>query len=108
MIDFFSTDNYGIVLRKIIRVFKPYIALKGGLQMFVQAERGDCQFLKRCVQPLLSGSKLQTQHTKVYVAPLQDETIPIKNAQQASYNVECLECGTTIDALELAAHHSIC
>jgi hypothetical protein len=48
------------------------------------------------------------QHSKVYVAPLQDETIPITNAQQASYNVECLECGTTIDALELAAHHSIC
>ncbi|EFX64601.1 hypothetical protein DAPPUDRAFT_118023 [Daphnia pulex] len=89
-------------------LFQPYTP-PGGLQMFVQAERGNCQFLKRCVQPLLSGSQLQTlQHTKVYVAPLQDETIPITNAQQASYNVECLECGTTVDALELAAHHSIC
>jgi hypothetical protein len=27
--------------------------------MFVQADRGNCQFLKRCVQPLLSGSQLQ-------------------------------------------------
>ena len=27
--------------------------------MFVQAERGNCQLLKRCVQPLLNGSQLQ-------------------------------------------------
>jgi hypothetical protein len=66
-----------------------------------------CQRKTQCIF-LFYIKKFQTQHTKVYVAPLQDETIPIKNAQQASYNVECLECGTTIDALELAAHHSIC
>jgi hypothetical protein len=43
------------------------------------------------------------------VAPLQDERVPVKSGDEdGSFPLVCIDCGQTIDALQLSVHKGVC
>ncbi len=58
---YFVKEALNLNLVSLLSAFDPYSMIRGGIQMFVQASKGNAAQLVRCTNPLLTGAQMRVR-----------------------------------------------